>query len=201
MKSYKDYILEAKDTKIGSVTFRPYKEGGMEGWVIVNGKGSDVAFLEKKKSTPSTVVPHLLFLMKDGATTGTSIAKAWPASMKGAPSASDKTIVFAPNGLLKAVANWLTQHYKKLVEEVVKEETDGRVQVHYDSVDGYGKPIKVIATVPPMQEPAIDSKYELMRYLEKYIKNMKAKGVIKGKYDIIYPHDPRFRKSGKRKVS
>jgi hypothetical protein len=89
----------------------------------------------------------------------------------------------------------------KSYREYITEEIDGRVQVHYDSVDGYGKPIKVIATVPPMQEPSIDSKYELMRYLEKYIKNMKAKGVIKGKYEIIYPHDPRFRKSAKRKVS
>ena len=81
--------------------------------------------------------------------------------------------------------------YKQLMEEVT-----GRVQVHYDSQDGYGKPIKVIATVPPMQEPALDNKYDLMRYIEKYIKNMKAKGVIKGNYEIVYPHDAKWRKSG-----
>jgi len=76
---------------------------------------------------------------------------------------------------------------------------DGRVQVHYDSVDGYGKKVKVIATVPPMQEKPIDNKYDLVRYIEKYIKNMKAKGVIKGNYQVVYPHDPNFRKTAKRK--
>lgn len=82
--------------------------------------------------------------------------------------------------------------YKQLMEEII-----GRVQVHYDSVDGYGNPITVIATVPPVQEPAVDNKYDLVRYLEKYIKNMKAKGVIKGKYEIVHPHDSKWRKSGK----
>ncbi len=82
--------------------------------------------------------------------------------------------------------------YKQLMEEVI-----GRVQVHYDSQDGYGKPIKVIATVPPMQEPPIENKYDLVRYLEKYIKNMKAKGVIKGNYEIVHPHNAKWRKSGK----
>jgi len=84
---------------------------------------------------------------------------------------------------------------------MLNEETVGRVQVHYDSVDGYGKPVKVIATVPPMQENPIDNKYELFRYIEKYIKNMKAKGIIKGNYEIVHPNDPKFRQSAKRKVS
>lgn len=83
--------------------------------------------------------------------------------------------------------------YKQLKEELVL----GRVQVHYDSVNGYGKPIKVIATVPPMQEKPIENKYDLMRYIEKYINSMKAKNVIKGKYEIVYPHDSKWRKSGK----
>jgi hypothetical protein len=52
-----------------------------------------------------------------------------------------------------------------------------------------------------MQENPIDNKYELFRYIEKYIKNMKAKGVIKGKYEIVHPNDPKFRQSAKRKVS
>ncbi|GEM_PF-4762392 len=82
--------------------------------------------------------------------------------------------------------------YKQLKEEII-----GRVQIQYDSVNGYGKPIKVIATVPPMTEPAIDNKYELVRYLEKYIKKMKTNGVIKGKYEIVHPHEPNWRKSGK----
>ena len=83
--------------------------------------------------------------------------------------------------------------YKQLMEEVT-----GRVQVHYPSKDGYGKPIKVIATVPPMQEPAIDNKYDLNRYLEKYLKDMKSKGVIQGMdYEIVFPHDAKWRKSGK----
>lgn len=82
--------------------------------------------------------------------------------------------------------------YKQLKEEIV-----GRVQVHYDSVNGYGKSIKVIATVPPMTEPPIENKYELMRYLEKYIKKMKADGVIKSNYKIVHPHDSAWRKSGK----
>lgn len=83
--------------------------------------------------------------------------------------------------------------YKQLIEEVV-----GRVQIHYSSKNGYGKPIKVIATVPPMQEPAIDNKYDLNRYIEKYLKDMKSKGVIQGtNYEIVFPHDAKWRKSGK----
>jgi hypothetical protein len=49
-----------------------------------------------------------------------------------------------------------------------------------------------------MQEPAIDNKYELNRYLEKYIKDMKSKGLIQGTaYDIVFPHDAKWRKSSK----
>jgi hypothetical protein len=33
--------------------------------------------------------------------------------------------------------------------------------------------------------------------LEKYIKKMKTNGVIKGKYEIVHPHEPNWRKSGK----
>lgn len=91
--------------------------------------------------------------------------------------------------------------YKQYISEKanisIHEEIVGRVQVHYDSINGYGKPIKVIATVPAMQDKAIDNKYELMRYLEKYIKDMKTKGVIRGKYEIVYPDDPKWRKSTK----
>jgi hypothetical protein len=83
--------------------------------------------------------------------------------------------------------------YKQFAEEVV-----GRVQIHYGSKNGYGKPIKVIATVPPMQEPAIDNKYDLNRYIEKYLKDMKSKGIIQGTdYEIVFPHDAKWRKSGK----
>jgi hypothetical protein len=77
--------------------------------------------------------------------------------------------------------------FKKL-----KEELAGRVQVHYGSKDGFGKDVKIIATVPPMQEPGIENKYDLLRYIEKYIKRMRELGVIKGKYDIVYTHDPRW---------
>lgn len=87
----------------------------------------------------------------------------------------------------------------KSYSQYISEQDEGRVQVHYDSMDGYGKPLKVIATVPPMQEKPIDNKYDLVRYLEKYIRTMKANGVIKGDYQIVYPHDPRFRKTTKRK--
>lgn len=82
---------------------------------------------------------------------------------------------------------------KTFGQHLTESDDYGRVQVHYDSVDGYGKPIKVIATVPPVQEKPIDSKYDMVRYLEKYIKDMKSKGVIKGKYDIVHPHDPKWR--------
>lgn len=83
--------------------------------------------------------------------------------------------------------------YKNFMEEVV-----GRAQIHYPSKDGYGKPIKIIATVPPVQEPAIANKYDLNRYLEKYIKDMKSKGLIQGTaYDIVFPHDAKWRKSSK----
>lgn len=77
---------------------------------------------------------------------------------------------------------------------LTEEEFGGRVQVHYDSQDGYGKPIKVLATVPPMTEKPINSKYDMARYLEKYLKDMKAKGIIKGmNYEIVYPHDPKWK--------
>jgi hypothetical protein len=89
----------------------------------------------------------------------------------------------------------------KSYSQYISEETVGRVQVHYDSVNGYGKPIKVIATVPPMQEKPIENKYDLLRYIEKYIKDMKSKGVIKSKYEIVYPHDPKFRQSAGQKNS
>lgn len=78
----------------------------------------------------------------------------------------------------------------------LKEDMAGRVQVHYGSTDGYGKPIKVIATFPPLTQPAVDNKYELIRKIEKYIKDMKASGNIKGSdYKIVYPHDPQWRGS------
>lgn len=78
----------------------------------------------------------------------------------------------------------------------LKEDLAGRVQVHYGSKDGFGKDVKIIATVPPMTEPAIENKYDLMRKIEKYIKDMKTKGLIKGNdYKIVYPHDPQWRGS------
>ena len=49
-----------------------------------------------------------------------------------------------------------------------------------------------------MQEPAIDNKYDLNRYVEKYLKDMKSKGIIQGTdYEIVFPHDAKWRKSGK----
>ena len=88
-----------------------------------------------------------------------------------------------------------------MTEETLTEEHLGRIQIHYDSVNGYGKKVKIIATVPPVQEKPIDSKYDLLRYVEKYIKDMKSKGVIKGNYEIVYPHDSKFLQSQNRKQS
>jgi len=75
----------------------------------------------------------------------------------------------------------------------LKEDLAGRVQVHYMSKDGYGKDTKIIATVPLMTEPAIENKYELMRRIEKYLKDMKSRGLITGNnYKVVYPHDPQW---------
>lgn len=102
---------------VGNITFRTHKEGRIEGWIIVNGKGEEIAYLEKRKSTPSTTVPHLLYFMKDGTTTGASVAKAWASWNKGVPGPSANSILFPPNGLLKAVVDWLNKYHKNLVEE------------------------------------------------------------------------------------
>jgi hypothetical protein len=108
-------ITEA-DQKVGNITFRSYKEGRMQGWILVNRKGDDVAFLQKQTSTASTTVPHLLFLMKDGAISGASILKAWPEGK--APQGTDSThITFNARGLLPAIANWFAKNHKNLVEE------------------------------------------------------------------------------------
>lgn len=72
--------------------------------------------------------------------------------------------------------------------------SDHSAQVHYPSTDGYGNPIKIVATVPPVQDAALTSKYDLNRYLDKYIKDLKSKGLIQGVgYDIVFPHDSKWR--------
>lgn len=91
--------------------------------------------------------------------------------------------------------------YRELSESL-RESTladNGRVQVHYDSTNGKGQPIKIIATVPPMQEPEINNKYDMIRYVEKYIKSMKSKGIIKGNYEVVFPDSPKWYKWGGQK--
>ena len=184
-------VEEALEVKVGKVTFVPFKEGSIKGWKIKTSKG-EMGFVEEpsKKNTKATVSPHKVFLYD--ADIPKHVLSAWPKG-KAPTNPTGSHVEYDARKLLDSVAAWLSSNQKKVMEQIMKENTDTtRAQVHYMSKDGYGKMVKIIATVPPMQEPGIDSKYDLVRYLEKYIKRMKELGVIKSKYEIVYPHDPRW---------
>lgn len=184
-------VEEALEVKVGKVTFVPFKEGTIKGWKIKTSKG-EVGFIEEsaKKNTKTITFPHKVYLYDSDIPK--HVVTAWPMG-KVPNDFVGNHVEYGAKKLFDVIAEWYGSNQKKVMEQILKENTDTtRAQVHYMSKDGYGKMVKIIATVPPMQEPGIDSKYDLVRYLEKYIKRMKELGVIKSKYEIVYPHDPRW---------
>lgn len=106
-------ITEATQTKIGKVTFTPFKEGSISGYTIsIEGRG-EVGFIEEpaKKNTKTSVAPFKVFYSGKSEGNPDLVLSAWPGSET--RQLSPKEIRFKPRGLLQAVAEWMAKNPPK----------------------------------------------------------------------------------------
>lgn len=106
-------IEEASQTKIGKVTFTPFKEGSISGYMIsIEGRG-EVGFIEEpaKKNTKTSVAPFKVFYNGKSEGNPDLVLSAWPGSET--RQLSPKEIRFKPRGLLQAVAEWMAKNPPK----------------------------------------------------------------------------------------
>lgn len=106
-------LPEATQTKIGKVTFTPFKEGSISGYTIsIEGRG-EVGFIEEpaKKNTKTSVAPFKVFYNGKSEGNPDLVLSAWPGSET--RQLSPKEIRFKPRGLLQAVAEWMAKNPPK----------------------------------------------------------------------------------------
>lgn len=110
---YIQYIREASQTKIGKVTFTPFKEGSISGYTISIENKGEIGFVQEpaKKNTRTSVSPHKVFVTK-GQPEGDPkhVLDAFPGTETRQISATE--IRFKPRGLLPAVAEWVNKNIK-----------------------------------------------------------------------------------------
>lgn len=110
---YIQYIREASQTKIGKVTFTPFKEGSISGYKISIENRGEVGFIEEpaKKNTRTSVAPHKVFYFGKSEGNPDHVLSAWPG--KETRQLSSKEIRYKPRGLLQAIAEWMGKNPPK----------------------------------------------------------------------------------------
>lgn len=106
-------IEEASQTKIGKVTFTPFKEGSISGYKISIESRGEVGFIEEpaKKNTRTSVAPFKVFYYGKSEGNPDHVLTAWPGNET--RQLSPKEVRFKPRGLLQAVAEWMGKNPPK----------------------------------------------------------------------------------------
>lgn len=104
-ESVEENSEELTEAVIGKYTFEPFKEGSVEGYMVII-SGKTVGFIQKpaKPNTKTSVSPYTMFFYK-GTNQVEKVLIAYPGSSTRI--LTDKEVRYAPRELLKAVSLWM----------------------------------------------------------------------------------------------
>lgn len=104
-ESVEENSEELTEAVIGKYTFDPFKEGSVEGYMVII-SGKTVGFIQKpaKPNTKTSVSPYTMFFYK-GTNQVEKVLIAYPGSSTRI--LTDKEVRYAPKELLKAVSLWM----------------------------------------------------------------------------------------------